>query len=409
MAKLKDKPKDFTLKENTAIQVVNSNPRNKIEVEIGDSKDPDFKPQYKIMRWDNEVNFSMRAEEDATATTEVVGDVVKYKAKDYEVHQYEKPEVGEDGGFEFEWVLPKKPTTNVLTATIQTKGLDFFYQPELTQQEIDDGAERPENVVGSYAVYHKTKRDNRFEEDKRITGADLAQGLSEGWVKQDKGKTYVLNQDIKTGKVFHIYRPKAIDNNGVETWCELNIDEVQGKLTVTTPQDFLDNATYPVRVDPTFGYTTVGGTSAGWGANIWRASGSVVASNGIVDSISWYWPGSGAPNLKGVITDISGNILTNGVSPSVLGTGGAGWKTASYITKPSVTATTTFAGGIMDTASSGTSVYDITSADGTNARDITNSYSSPTNPTDADFLRTTAFSIYATYTESATRRVFNIS
>ena len=30
------------------------------KIEIGDSKDIDFKPQVKIMRWDNECNFSVR-------------------------------------------------------------------------------------------------------------------------------------------------------------------------------------------------------------------------------------------------------------------------------------------------------------------------------------------------------------
>lgn len=30
---------------------------DKIEVEIGDSKQPDFKPQVKIMRWNNEVQL----------------------------------------------------------------------------------------------------------------------------------------------------------------------------------------------------------------------------------------------------------------------------------------------------------------------------------------------------------------
>jgi hypothetical protein len=127
----------FTFKDNTYSRAVKENPKDKIEIEIGDSKQPDFKPQFKVMRWDNEVNFSMRAEEDPTATVETVDGTVKYKAKDYEVHQYEKPDVSEDGGYEFEWVLPKKPKSNVLTATIQTKDLDFFYQPALTQEEID--------------------------------------------------------------------------------------------------------------------------------------------------------------------------------------------------------------------------------------------------------------------------------
>ena len=41
-------------------------------------------------------------------------------------------------------------------------------------------------------------------------------------------------------------------------WCDLDITD--GELTVTVPEDFLNKASYPVVVDPTFGYTSVGGT-----------------------------------------------------------------------------------------------------------------------------------------------------
>src|SRR3990167_8342358 len=147
----------YTVEGNTLKQEVKDNPKDRIQVEIGDSKQVDFKPQVKIIRWDNEVNFSLRAIEDPNATVEIEKDVIKYITPEYEVHQYDKPDAGEDGGFEFEWVLPQKPASNALQATIQTKGLNFFYQLPLIQQEIDDGASRPENVEGSYAVYHVTK------------------------------------------------------------------------------------------------------------------------------------------------------------------------------------------------------------------------------------------------------------
>ena len=162
MATLTRKPKSFTLERNTAKRVVKDVNVDRIEVEIGDSKSDDFKPQFKFMRWNNEVNFSMRAAEHADATTTVSDGVIKYKTPEYEVHQYEKPDVGEDGGYEFEWVLLKKPVSNTLTATIETKGLNFYYQRALTQQEKDSGKQQPDSVIGSYAVYHKTKRDNHI-------------------------------------------------------------------------------------------------------------------------------------------------------------------------------------------------------------------------------------------------------
>src|SRR3990172_2462493 len=111
----------YKVENETFLREVKANPKDRISVEIGDSKQPDFKPQFKFMRWDNEVNFSLRAEEKAGAVVETQGEKIKYITPDYEVHLYDKPEVAEDGGFEFEWILPKKPVSNVLTATIETK------------------------------------------------------------------------------------------------------------------------------------------------------------------------------------------------------------------------------------------------------------------------------------------------
>lgn len=224
----------YTVEENTFKQEVSDNPKDRIEVIIGDDKQTDFKPQVKIQRWDNEVNFSIRAEEHPDAVVEVESEVIKYITPEYEVHQYDKPGASENGGFEFEWILKSKPSSNVLIATVQTKGLDFFYQPELTQQEIDDGDSRPENVVGSYAVYHSTKG-----------------------VMND-----VVGMEYKVGKAFHIYRPKVTDANGNEIWGELNIDVQNGFLVVTIDQAWLDSAVYPVIVDPTVGYTSIGASNS---------------------------------------------------------------------------------------------------------------------------------------------------
>src|SRR3990167_10435198 len=79
----------------------------------------------------------------------------------------------------------------------------------------------------------------------------------------------VAGMEYKTGKAFHIYRPKVIDANGVETWGDLNIDEQNGLLTVTIDQTWLETALYPVIVDPTFGYTSIGvSTSATIGSGV---------------------------------------------------------------------------------------------------------------------------------------------
>lgn len=274
------------LNNTTFSREVKSNPNDSIKVEVGDAKQTDFKPQFKVMRWDNEVNFSIRAEEHPEAIIETEGDVIKYITPKYEVHQYEKPEAGEDGGFEFEWLLLEKPEANILTTTVQSKGLDFLYQPALTQEEIDNGTKRPENVIGSYAVYHSTKG-----------------GLND-----------VSSMEYKTGKVAHIYRPKATDADQNETWCELNIEN--GILAVTVSKDFLDKATYPIKVDPTFGYTSQGAStlqmsSGSFDGKMAQRGDSIT---GTLTKISAYLKNSGATsgnNYQMELLDNSGSDKPN--------------------------------------------------------------------------------------------------
>ncbi len=187
------------------------------------------RPEVRLERWNGEVGLGVAYESVNGAGARVpFTDRVEWKGAKEEVHAYPLPATRqmEDGGFEIEVVLKEKPDTNVFEFTIaDAEDFNFFYQPE----EIEEGTRRPENVVGSYAVYHKTHRDHV------------------------EGQT-----NYTTGKAFHIYRPKAIDADGNEVWAELFYAD--GVLSVTVPQNFLEGATYPVRVDPTFGYTTIGGT-----------------------------------------------------------------------------------------------------------------------------------------------------
>jgi len=146
--------------------------------------------------------------------------------------------------YEFEVVLKEKPSSNKIEFLIETKGLDFNYQPALTQEEINEGSIRPDEIVGSYAVYHSNCPSN-------VVG----------------GKKY------KTGKAFHIYRPKIIDSAGNWVWGVLNIDVESKRLTVTISQEFLDTAIYPIRHASglTFGCdpASPGGTSLASGSRIY--------------------------------------------------------------------------------------------------------------------------------------------
>lgn len=357
--------------ETTFSKEVKDHTKDRISIEIGDSKKPDFKPQFKLMRWDNEVNFSIRAEEHPDAVVETEGEKIKYITPDYEVHQYEKPEAGEDGGFEFEWVLNSKPASNILSTTIQSKGLDFFYQPELTDKEIEQGLFRPENVVGSYAVYHSTK----------------------GGMNDSRGMEY------KTGKFCHIYRPKAIDADNKETWCDLNISD--GILTVTVPEKFLDEAVYPVVVDPVFGYASAGAT--GWSIeNVFVSTQFNLPNNGTITKITARGVSSTVDkNSTAGVYNSSGDLITNGTTVEVSMTQASGeiWRDYTMLISPTTPSGNYFL-GFWSASASGASfaLYD-TDAAVTNAT-VSATYSStlstPLTISDVD----RKVSIYATYTNA---------
>lgn len=286
---------------NTVFSEPKPDKQDRIEIEIGDSKQPDFKPQVKIKRWDNEVNASFRFIDDSADTVAVSNksDQIIWKKGDHEIHLYELPadSINEDGGFELEAVLNKKPSSNVLQFSIETKGLNFYYQGEPKPRKGVSGIQipnRPENVIGSYAVYHDSKQGD-----------------------------YKNGNHYKTGKVFHIYRPKITDAAGAVVWGDLNIDGDSKILTITIPQDFLDTAEYPVIVDPTFGYTSAGGSSWQYEPDdyIFGYHPATSPKALTVDSIHIYTKANGsASNAECGIYKVSDNVLHGKTETISIGT-----------------------------------------------------------------------------------------
>ena len=136
--------------------------------------------------------------------------------------------------------------------------IEFYYQGPLTEEEIKDGCVRPDEIVGSYAVYCN-KANNKY----------------------------------KTGKLCHIPRPFVIDANGSREWCDMLITD--GVLTITLPELFMQSAVYPVRLDPTIGYTTAGASSAASSRYLESINDSVTMPvNGTASKVYAYMKGSGA-------------------------------------------------------------------------------------------------------------------
>ncbi len=300
---------------------------------------------------------------------------LQWRGASQELHAYalEQNQSFEDGGIEIEILLLAKPATHIFEFSLSGhEDLLFFYQPPLTQMEIDLGAERPEHVVGSYAIYHATKRH-------------AAAG----------------KRNYATGKFGHIYRPKAVDAAGTAQWCDLTYKN--GVLAVMVPQTFLDAAVYPVTVDPTFGYTSVGASNTTLeGSEL--ASWSQAPDNGnITDLQINHFPTNSTRATRGAIwaytsdTD-AGNLLAT--SAEVVGVTGQAWRT--YTISLAITAGAKYFLGAGGNSGSGSNLifYDSATSRSVlgNAVFTYPSFNSPFVELSSSIVQDRIFSIYANYT-----------
>jgi len=360
-----------------------------------------FSPDVTLYRWDKEcyltigepvINDTVISQKNP-GTTLTVNDIGwNSNGLGFKFYPKTQTEQNEYGSFEYEITLvdSKAGTGELLreiSFPIHSSGLEFYYQPELTQKEIDDGAYRPENVIGSYAVYHSSK------------------------------KNHVIGQvNYGAGKAFHIYRPMLIDSKGSKVYADLIITEDSLTIDCSKIGEWLEKANYPVTIDPEFGYTGAGGSSDTWPTNYWvglLATSPADAATGtswkIYQSAKMHDGGSATGNCKGVIYLGSSKArVTNGVggvSNQITAT--KAWVHSDYSSSPTVlNSTSHYIGVVFGNASSGQfdGYYDTTGAgwyDG-----IPGGYAAPGTPLDPS-SRDRNHSVYATYTSSFTANIAN--
>lgn len=347
--------------------------KDRIEVEIGDSKEPEIiLPQAKFQRWDNEVNVSVRLKDFNEYSVMTGDDKIIFGNETKELHFYELTE-GE-GGYEIELVLNEKPASNKIEFTIQTKELDFFYQPKLTTEEVAiEGKWRPDNVVGSYAVYHKSKSGN-----------------------------YVGGKEYKAGKAFHIYRPHVTDSAGNETWAELNIDETSETLTINIDQAWLNGAIYPVIVDPTFGYTTAGSSSVAYTHDTAYYSIFAAPEDGSVTDITCYYRTNTTTGRAFGIYLSSSNAKLQTTASNTSTVDPANWQTLSLSSSQSITSSTNYklVHYLDDGGKNAYILYYDTGDTNQGGHDTGLTYPTWPDPLSPDVQNTNKYSFYATYTAS---------
>ncbi|RLI91232.1 MAG: hypothetical protein DRO95_04750, partial [Candidatus Altiarchaeales archaeon] len=360
-------------------------------IEIGEERHSPPQPYLKLNKWDGEVSLKVEVPYGRGAIRILEQNKLKYVSHKYDVNFYPKePEeiteeiagrnhtfkINEKGGVEFDVILKEKPDSNIFEFPIKTKGLKFYYQPPLhpahpTWADTDgDGKAdtfRPENVVGSYAVYHESKQ---------------------GDYTKLGGKNY------RAGKVFHIYRPKIIDNVGKEVWGKLNIDVGKKLLTIEIPQEFLDNAVYPVRIDPNFGYESKGASHT-YLYNDIAGSWFTCPEDGTAENITAYHDDWGAGNEYAIYKKSDNSLVDH--TESGTGQQSEGWYTFNFLDpKPSLSGGEDYWLVLWGTSNT---YYWYDSATGKGGRqDDVSKWPDPWSPTSEDKI----YSIYCTYTSAPT-------
>ncbi len=384
--------------QNTALKIEAAD-KNSIAVKIGDETKSEFEPVLTLNKWDKTTELRIKPkglEKIATKDKDLAfeGDKIKFSTPDIEYHFYDAPTSTEEGGYEYEIVL-NKYTTNTFYSTIDSTGLAFYKQLPLDQEEHREGetctdtecqkdgvitSQRPENVVNSYAVYY--------------TGSS-------------GDYTALGGYNYKAGKAYHIYRVKAVDADGQWIWCDQNI--VGNEHQITCDDNWLKSAKYPVKIDPTFGYTSAGDTfSFVIGADDGLVSYYQLIDNANVSKISFYaklYTGSSV-NCKGIIyNNNSGEPGTKNSycdNAGIINSSTASWKDTSFNSNVNINSGYYWIGIICQS----NGIYPgWDSSSQQQRRSYIQSYSSPLNTWDGGgFLpeTNTKTSIYATYEAAST-------
>lgn len=269
-----------------------------------------------------------------------------------------------DNRMEWDFTFQSKPGNQFSwTFPIQYSNLVFYYQPELTAEEIANGEHRPDSVVGSYAVYH----------------------------------SYQAHNGYKTGKALHIYRPKAFDAAGDTVWLDQFIDTTNNTLTISATRSWMRNATYPVTFDPIFGADSIGGSNGSLNGEYKMVCEFPLTEDGDVTKVTRYTQGTNIAT-KGVIYDDGGSApdALQGTSTEVTVTAGAAWFDFTFDPAISLTGSNNYyignlAGGRIDhyydAGASNQNVYNLdTYSDG------------PSDPFGTPNNLDRILSVYATYT-----------
>jgi hypothetical protein len=346
---------------------------NQTDIVVG-GKGEKFVPNVNMGKWADECWLNVNYPDVVTDEKEEVKDGKIEIEIGNAKHQY----YIQGDKFEYDLVFKIKPAGGIVVFNLDfPAGLQWLYQDTLendykaNKENIDkmrkissveeylETANRPPNVVGSYAVY---------------------------WNKK--------NNQYKTGKFCHVYRPKITDANQREFWCDIRVDPIAKTLTVTIP----DGVVYPATLDPTFGYESVGGSNTiGYTGYLIAVSKDTASVTGTVTTAYIYSTNSSSGmDMKYSVWESSAGNPAGLVATETeflnMGTWSATWKSMTGLTIPIASATVYWQGWCV-----GQNIDDYwydTSASATRADTLSYGTAWP-DPFEEEFPDNVAISIYS--------------
>jgi hypothetical protein len=174
--------------------------------------------------------------------------------------------------YEVHWdTLADVPDTGYVDLLLEFSGdLQWHKQLEPTQEEIDSGVIRPRDMWNGYCVY----------------------GSRSGRILRPDGSEIV---NYETGKFCDLKCSQLIDAKGNRCWIDQTAPLANpNRLRLYLDAAWLADATFPVVLDPTFGYTSVGASSSSFPTGYVIFSQLVAGAAGNLTSITKYcWSASG--------------------------------------------------------------------------------------------------------------------
>lgn len=204
-----------------------------------------------------------------------------------------------NGKLKWDILLEHYRPTRIPFLVDKTKGISLYQQLPLTEQEIKEGCNRPSWAVDSIAIYC------------------------------DKSGHRIGSTNYKTGKLLHIGRILLIDSVGNTAFGRYELTDYG--FDMVFPAEFMRKAKGWILVDPTIGYTSIGGSQTTLYSMRISKNNTTMSENGTANSINVYmkYDASESSAYFGIYNDNTGvpGTIFDGPDSYVVSDASFAWQT----------------------------------------------------------------------------------